>query len=286
MLAGLEFFKKAVKLQKKHAREGTKITNALQTNGTLIDDEWGKFLHDEEFLIGISLDGPEDLHNKYRLDAKGEGSFKSAMLGLEALKRNKVEFNSLTCIQNDNAEHPVEVYDFLKNTTVKFMQFIPIVEPVTNGKPAPESPTPKQFGNFMTGIFDRWLIEDVGDIFVQHFDMLLGMVMGYPASLCAHSKECGRALAMEHNGDLFSSDHFVTRLDLLGSLKKLPLVEMVDSSKQREFGRNKSATLPGYCQKCEYLRLCYGGCPANRTTRSANRSRMRSRTPAGPRESR
>ncbi len=268
-LLGVDFFRCAIELQQKYARKGMRIANALQTNGTLIDDEWAGFLAKNNFLIGFSIDGPQELHDRYRVDAKGEGSFAPAMRGLEAMKRHNVEFNTLTCVQADNADHPEEVYEFLKSIGSKFMQFIPIVESGPDGRLSPETLTPEQWGRFMCGIFDQWLKEDVGEIFVQHVDTLLGIVAGYPSALCVHSPVCGRALAIEHNGDIYSCDHFVTPRHLLGNITRDSMAWMVDGEQQTRFGRDKSATLSAKCRACKYLRLCYGGCPVNRLARTA-----------------
>lgn len=267
-MAGLDFFKRAVKLQKKYSRDGLKVANALQTNGTLLADEWGKFLHDENFLVGISIDGPEQIHNRYRPDAKGEGSFNRVMSGLEVLKKHKVEFNALVCVQGDNAGKAGEVYGFLKEAGVNFFQFIPIVEPVREGRPANECVKPGQWGEFLNTVFDIWLKADIGQVFIQHFETILAIVMGNPSSLCVHARRCGRALALEFNGDLYSCDHFVNQADLLGNIEKNALIEMVDGEKQGAFGRNKEVMLPGHCRECEFLGLCWGGCPAGRTRKT------------------
>ncbi len=263
-LMGLDFFRRALELQKKHARKGLRIANALQTNGTLLDDEWGRFLAENAFLVGISVDGPEQIHNRFRPYPDGRGSFARVMEGVETLKRNNVEFNTLTCLQSDNAEHPVVVYEFLKSIGSRFFQFIPIVEPMPDGTLSDRTVSGKQFGNFMNGVFDEWLKADIGEIFVQHFDVMLGMVMGQPSSICVHSPVCGRALVVEHNGDVYACDHFVTETHRLGNVMNDSLTWMVDGEEQATFGRNKSASLPRHCQTCRYLRFCYGGCPSDR----------------------
>ncbi len=268
-LMGVDFFRRAVALQRQHAKPGLRISNALQTNGTLLDDEWGKFLHDEQFLVGISLDGPEALHNRFRPHPDGRGSFADAMRGLAALRRHEVEYNTLTCVQADNADHPGRVYDFLKNECgSRFMQFIPIIEPGEGGGVSPQTATGEQWGRFMCGIFDEWLKGDVGEIYVQHFDVLLGLVLGRPAALCVYSPVCGRALVVEHNGDVYACDHFVTEQHKRGNLLVDSPLWLIDGEKQAEFGREKSARLPRYCRECEYLRLCYGGCPSDRLSQT------------------
>ncbi len=270
-MLGVDFFRHALELQQKYVRPRMRIGNALQTNATLIDDEWAAFLAENDFLVGFSIDGPQRLHDRYRLDAKGEGSFAPAMRALEAMKRHKVEFNTLTCVQNENAESPEEIYRFLRDEVgTTFMQFIPIVEPGTDGGLSAETVSGEQWGKFLCGVFDTWLHEDVGKVFVQHFDMLLGIVAGYPSSLCVHSPVCGRALAVEHNGDVYSCDHFVTPEHRLGNVLADTLAYTVDGEFQTRFGRAKSESLPKQCRECKYLRLCYGGCPCNRLATTAD----------------
>lgn len=263
-LMGLPFFRRAVALQRRYARPGVRVTNALQTNGTLLHDAWGAFLHDEQFLVGLSLDGPEDLHDHWRRDRRGRGSFARVMAGLEVLRRHRVEFNTLTVIQSHNGSHPGRVYRFLKEAGSRFHQYIPIVEPEGEGRVSERSVRPGQFGDFLNGVFDEWRQADVGEVFVQHFDLLLGLAAGYPASLCVHAETCGRSLALEHNGDLYSCDHFVFPRQLLGNLAAQPLAALVDGPAQRAFGLAKRDALPTCCRSCPYRRLCHGGCPAHR----------------------
>ena len=186
------------------------------------------------------------------------------MRGLDVLRRHRVEFNTLTVVNRENGSHPVEVYDFLKSIGSRFMQFIPNVMFTGEGKPTLQSVAPKQFGSFLSRLFDRWIENDVGRIFVQHFDVTLGLVMGGPASLCVHAETCGQALALEHNGDLYSCDHFVNAGNKLGNIGEVGLAEMAESQQQAIFGRNKRDALPGRCGICSYLSLCRGGCPAQR----------------------
>ena len=269
-LMGVDFFRQAVELQQKYARPGMKITNALQTNGTQLDDEWGRFLHQHEFLVGISIDGPEQMHDKFRRDNRNRGSFAAVMRGVDALRRHEVEWNTLTVVQCDNSNHPETVYDFLKGIGSSFMQFIPIVEVVGANRVSERSVRPRQFGRFLAGVFERWRREDVGRIFVQHFDLMLGMVMGQPSTLCVHAERCGRAMALEHNGDLYSCDHFVFPQNQLGNIAEQTLAAMVDGPQQQGFGRDKSDGLPRDCRECPFLRLCRGGCPAHRIRRTAD----------------
>lgn len=265
-LMGVDFFRQALRFQEQYRRPGMAISNALQTNGTKLDDEWGKFLHDHQFLIGISIDGPEDLHDYYRTYKGGRGSFGDVMRGLEVLQRHQVEYNTLTVIQQHNGDHPVRVYDFLHGLGARHMQFIPIVEPADGGGGAvsERSVRPEQFGDFLNGVFDRWRARHLGTVFVQHFEMMLGLTLGLPASLCVHAKVCGRNLAIEHNGDLYSCDHFVFPDFHQGAIHLRHLAEMVDAAPQAKFGHDKRDTLPAYCQTCSYLDVCNGGCPAHR----------------------
>jgi uncharacterized protein len=262
-LMGMDFFRKAIALQKKYARPGLRVTNGLQTNGVLLDDEWAQFLHDENFLVGLSIDGPEHLHDEFRRDRAGKGTLSRVMQGLEALRRHEVEFNTLTVVQSSNSRHPVEVYDFLKEIGSTFFQFIPIVEQTEAGI-GERSVSPIQYGQFLNGVFDRWLEDDVGQVFVQQFDVMLGIVMGQPAALCVHSAMCGRSAAIEHNGDLYSCDHFVDGEHLLGNIAKTSLAAMIDGDQQTRFGEGKNGDLPTVCRECEFLRYCYGACLKDR----------------------
>ncbi|MFO7979933.1 MAG: anaerobic sulfatase maturase [Candidatus Aminicenantes bacterium] len=263
-LLGVDFFKKAVELQKKYTPRGMKITNSLQTNGTLLNDEWGQFFHDESFLVGISIDGPQDIHDCFRYDSKGQGSFNQTMKGLEILKKHKVEFNTLTVVNSVNGNQPKKVYDFLKDIGSRFFQFIPIVERDASGSVTKETVGPRQWGRFLQTVFDCWLSSDIGRIFIQRFDIGLGLSMGLPSALCAFSETCGRAVALEHNGDLYSCDHFVFKDYYLGNITKQSLASLIDSPKQKKFGQDKKDKLPKKCRQCHYLSLCQGECPANR----------------------
>ncbi len=254
------FFEKALKLEKQYARPGMQIHNAFQTNGIRISKEWAAFLADNNFLVGLSIDGPEELHNYYRKDRQGKGTFSAVMAGLENLQAAGAEFNTLTVVQNHNAEHPKRVYNFLKSAGSRFMQFIPIVEPGI-GKRTVKA---EQWGSFLNGVFDTWAMRDIGNIFVQHFDMLLGLHMGYPSSLCTHSTVCGNAMAIEHDGGIYSCDHYVFPDYYLGNITENNLAEMAESSKQQGFGQGKRNNLPDKCRECAYLKLCSGGCPKNR----------------------
>ena len=279
-LLGVDFYRRAVELQKQYA-DGKTITNAFQTNGILLDDEWGEFLASNEFLVGLSIDGPRELHDRYRVDKGQKATFDRVMAGLEMLKKHAVEFNTLTVLQNHNADHPLEVYRFLKEIGSGFMQFIPIVErlaetPSIDGLEliAPEfegrakvtrwSVGSAQYGKFLCKVFDEWVRNDVGQYFVQMFDVSLGSWMGHDASLCIFAETCGDALIIEHNGDLYSCDHFVYPEHNLGNVRDLSIRDMVASPQQRKFGSDKRDTLPAFCRECDYRFACNGGCPKHR----------------------
>jgi uncharacterized protein len=280
MLAGLEFYRKAVGYQKYYAA-GRKIINAFQTNGTLIDEKWCRFFRDHNFLIGVSVDGPEKIHDHYRPDKRGYGSWKRVMEGIRLLKDYKVDFNTLTVINDHNATYPLEVYEFLKSIGSRFHQYIPIVEqeaadnsdyplslvsPDYTGKThiTDWSVRPEQFGNFYIKIFDRWVRNDVGSVFVQMFDVMLANWINEPCGLCVYDKTCGSASVLEHNGDLYSCDHFVYPENLLGNILDKPLLSMMLSDRQKKFGASKRAALPPTCLNCAFLEICSGECPKNR----------------------
>jgi len=219
-LRGIGFYKKAIYFQNKYRRKGMKITNAFQTNGILLNNDWAKFFKDNNFLIGISIDGPEKLHNRFRKDHSGAGTFSSVMVGLDVLRKYNVDFNTLTVVQSDNGDYPQEVYNFLKGIGSTFIQFIPIIEPEGKGGVSYRTVSPQQWGNFLNTVFDLWIKQDLGRIFVQNFETMVGIYAGYPSSFCVHSPVCGRAVVLEHNGNLYSCDHFVFRENLLGNIHK------------------------------------------------------------------
>jgi uncharacterized protein len=284
-LLGVDFFRKVVALQRKHA-DGKRISNALQTNGTLLDDAWCEFLAAHEFLVGLSVDGPAPLHDVYRVDKKQRPTFDGVMRGLDFLKKHGVEFNTLTVVNRANSRHPLEVYRFLKEIGSGFIQFIPLVErkaddaakaidlelatPPTPGGEIPNSPVTSwsvhapQYGEFLCTIFDEWVREDVGRVFVQLFDVALGNWMGLGSSLCVFAEKCGSALALEHNGDLYSCDHYVYPEYRLGNLLNNGLGEMVASQAQIDFGNAKRNSLPEYCLQCDVRFACNGECPKHR----------------------
>jgi uncharacterized protein len=279
-LLGVDYFRKVVELQKRYAN-GKRIENSFQTNGVLLNDEWGEFFKENQFLIGISIDGPRDLHDAYRVDKGGQPTFDRVVRGIETLKRHGVEFNTLTTVHRANSEYPLEVYRFLKECGSGFMQFIPIVERITHettadglhlispdfageAKVAPWSVQPAQFGKFLCAIFDEWVRNDVGQYYVQLFDISLEMWAGMEASLCVFRRKCGAALAIEHCGDLYSCDHFVYPENRLGNIMDTPLATLVDSEQQRQFGDAKESTLPQYCLSCDVRFACNGECPKHR----------------------
>ncbi len=282
-LLGLDYFRRVVELQKRFSRQDKRITNALQTNGILLTGEWCKFLADNNFLVGLSIDGPRELHDQYRVTKGGKPTFDQVLKGLELLRQHNVEFNTLTVVHRELARHPMEVYEFLHEHGSGFMQFIPLVErvPLRDSEAAkdgysktlgwdvaPWTVEPLQFGRFLSEIFDVWVHRDVGKIFVQTFDVQLGIWAGYGSTLCIFNEACGRALAIEHNGDLYACDHYVLPDYKLGNIRDTPLAVMVDSPRQTEFGNAKRDTLPGYCRGCEVRFACNGECPKNRFVRT------------------
>ncbi|MDC7245136.1 MAG: anaerobic sulfatase maturase [Sphaerochaetaceae bacterium] len=272
-LLGVEYFEKVLRLQKKYNQRNIVIRNALQTNGTLITDEMARFFKNNEFLIGVSIDGPEKLHDRYRKDRSGKGSFSSVMAGLEKLKRYDVDFNTLTVVQNDNSNYPVEVYQFLKEIGSRYLQFIPIVEPplpASKRIAGKRSVDPLMWGKFLVSVFQKWIATDIHGISVQHFDVTLGQYLNMPSALCVHSKYCGKALVIEHDGNIYNCDHFVNPENYAGNIMKDDLADIVSSDKQVAFGMNKYDGLPQECLKCPYLPLCYGGCQKDRLVGGKN----------------
>ncbi|MEN8230874.1 MAG: anaerobic sulfatase maturase, partial [Bacteroidota bacterium] len=271
-LMGIDFYKKAIEYQKKYSQPGKKIVNTMQTNGTLLNDKWCEFFKDNGFLVGISLDGPPALHNIYRKDKGGKPTAAKVLKGIDLLKKHQVDFNILCTVHAGNTDHPLDVYHFFRDDLeADFIQFIPIVERdnksgfQTGNKVTERSVTGPQYGNFLIEIFDDWVQRDVGKVFVQIFDTALGKWMGAPSGLCVFEETCGLSLALEHNGDLFSCDHYVEPKHRLGNIIKTDMIELVSSHKQYQFGMDKRSTLPKYCKECEVRFACNGGCPKNRT---------------------
>ena len=270
-LMGLDFFELAVELQQKYRKPGMRIHNALQTNGTTLDESWAKFFHKNDFLIGVSIDGPAHLHDAYRLDKGGQPTHARVMAGLEQLKQHAVAFNVLTCVHAANAPYPQEVYRFLRDEAgAQFMQFIPIVERENEtgyqegSRVTARSIKGRQYGEFLCGVFDEWVQHDVGRVFVQIFDVALAAWSDNRPGLCVFEETCGTALAMEHNGNLFSCDHFVEPRHCLGNIADVPMIDLVGAEQQKQFGSAKRDALPRYCRECDVRFVCNGGCPKNR----------------------
>jgi uncharacterized protein len=270
-LMGLDFFRKAVELQAKHAKPGMQIQNAFQTNGTLLNDAWCEFFHQNNFLVGLSIDGPADLHDIYRQDKGGHPTFELVFRAAALLKKHHVEFNTLTCVNAANAGHGLEVYRFLRDEVgSRFMQFIPIVERDNQtgnqeGRRISErSVNGPQYASFLIDIFDEWVRQDVARVYVQLFDVALAAWVGQRPGLCIFEETCGLGLAMEFNGDVYSCDHFVEPNFLLGNIAQQPLGALVLSPQQFQFGQHKKDRLPGYCRDCEVRFICNGGCPKDR----------------------
>ena len=265
-LMGLDFFRRAVAFEKRLARPGVQVERTIQTNGLLLDDEWCRFLNDNGFLVGLSLDGPREMHDAWRRDRKGEGTFDKVLNAARLLQQSLVEFNILATVNAANGDHPLEVYRFFRDEVkAGYIQFIPIVgrDPKSQTGVADYSVGSKQYGLFLSAIFDEWVSRDVGKMFVLNFDFSLANWLGVPSN-CIFAPECGTALALERNGDLYACDHFVAPENLLGNIMKTPMSALVDSDKQRQFGRDKFAKLPQYCLECPVLFACFGECPKNR----------------------
>jgi uncharacterized protein len=295
-LRGLEFYRKAVALQKKYAKRGQRIENDLQTNGVLIDEEWAEFLKQNNFLVGLSIDGPRELHDHYRINKGGGPTFDKVYAAARLLTKAGVKFNTLTCVNRLNASRPLDVYRFLRrelNST--YMQFIPIVQikgfEVTApntwqsskipklGSPEarPDHPNsvvtdwsvdPGEYGYFLSRVFDEWLRHDVGKVLVNHVETLVAQHLGLPSQICIYGEFCGKGLAIEHDGSAYSCDHYVYPEYRLGTIREKPLAEMAFSPTQVKFGYAKTETLPKYCRECVFLRDCWGECPKNRLIRT------------------
>ncbi len=266
MLMGLDFFRRSIEYQEKYRRPGMTFLNTIQTNGTLISDEWAAFFREHNFLVGISIDGPRQRHDAFRQDKQGRPTFDRVIQGLDHLKQHGVEFNALVTIHKANADNPLDVYRFLRDELeIKFIQLIPIVERgMETGAVSDFSVTAGQYGRFLIAIFEEWVRRDVGETFVNMFDVALANWAGEPPSLCVFAPTCGMTLAMEHNGDLYSCDHFVSPDHFLGNIGEVPMIEMVTSPKQQKFGRDKLDLLPHYCRECRVRFACHGGCPKDR----------------------
>ncbi|MDP2217673.1 MAG: anaerobic sulfatase maturase [Methanolobus sp.] len=274
-IMGIDFYRRAIKLQEKYRRPGMTFENTMQTNGTLLNDEWCRFFKKNNFLIGISIDGPRELHDAYRVNREEQGTFDRVMHGLRLLKKHRVEYNILTTVNHVNADHPLEVYRFLRDEAkTTWIQFIPIVERINvdgstlcqeGDRVSERSVRPDQLGNFLISIFDEWIYNDVGKMFVQTFEAAARNWMKLPSSgMCVFDETCGTGLAMEHNGDIYSCDHFVEPKYLLGNILEKELASLVSSERQHSFGSNKKDSLPMECLECDVYFACHGECPKNR----------------------
>ena len=283
-LLGIEFFEKALELEKKYAG-GKPVGNTLQTNGTLLDDDWCRFLKKNDFLVGLSLDGPEELHDRYRRDAAGGPTFSKVMHALNLMKKHGVEFNILACVNRETSKRPLDVYRFFKEAGAEFIQFIPIVELASNEETAklglqlgvPSDPKsedegtrvtdwtvlPEDYGDFLVTIFDEWVRNDVGSDFVMNFEWALVSYTGLQMPACFFAPTCGNAGIIEHNGDIYSCDHYMYPRYRLGNILADNLAEMMGSEQQKAFGAGKE-NLPRYCRECRVLKACYGECPKHR----------------------
>jgi uncharacterized protein len=277
LLRDVEFYKKALRYQKMYAK-GRQVENCIQTNGVLLNDDWCEFFAENNFLVGVSIDGPEHCHDIYRKNKGGKGTFREVMRGIELLKKHGVEFNTMSVINNYNARYPLEVYCFLKEIGSKYLQFSPVVERIAIGEKfslqTPESErqnvkiaewsvAPEQFGDFYIKIFDEWVKKDVGETFVQLFDATLAGFVGVEPGVCYFTKRCGHAAVIEFNGDVYSCDHFVFPEHRLGNIYQTPFLTMMLSEQQVAFGEKKRM-LPTQCLECKFLSVCNGECPKNR----------------------
>lgn len=278
LLRSIDFYHKALSLQQKYAG-GRRIDNVIQTNGTLLTDEWCEFFAQNHWLVGISIDGPQPDHDHYRLTAAGKPSWQKVMQGIKLLKKHGVEWNAMAVVNAYNVNHPLEFYRFFKENGCQFLQFTPIVERLTRHEDgrtlasladkdeislSEASVAPEQWGYFLCAIFDEWVRKDVGKIFVEIFDCTLANWMGISPGICAYSKECGHAGVMEHNGDVYSCDHFVFPEYKLGNIRDHSLIDMLYGEQQQEFSRLKHSSLPRQCKECDMEFACHGECPKNR----------------------
>jgi uncharacterized protein len=288
-LLGIDFFRRVVELQRPFARRKT-IRNSLQTNGALLTHEWGDFLKRHAFTVGISLDGPEAIHDRYRCDRRGHGTFERVRRGLHLLQEHEVDYNVLASVGRDTARRPLDVYRFLRGEGVEFIQFAPIVERLPDagsrrqglqlagpaslhGHTEPTGVTPwtvlpEEYGDFLIAVYEEWVRRDVGTVFVMNFEWALNAWLGNPSPVCVHAEQCGRSVALEHNGDVYACDHFVYPQHRLGNIATDTLADMVDRSVQSGFGATKATALPRWCRECPVLAACRGGCPKHRFART------------------
>ena len=266
LLAGIDFYRKVVSMQKKNLPSGRKVLNGIQTNGTLLDEEWCHFLKSENFIIGISIDGPPDLHNKYRITPAGDPTSERVLRGYELLKKFKITSEILCVVNSSNSLHPLEVYNFFRQLGTEYLSFLPLVERDPSGEAGVSESTvrPEDFGRFLSVIFDEWTGHDIGKIKVQIFEEALRPAFNQEHTLCIFKVDCGRVPVLEHNGDFFSCDHFVDHVHMIGNILHKPVSEMLYDPQQKRFGKAKSQTLPRYCLQCDVLSMCNGECPKNR----------------------
>jgi serine-type anaerobic sulfatase-maturating enzyme len=284
-LLGADFFRRVVELQRPH-RGRKEIRNSMQTNGMRLDDEWCRFFKDNDFLVGVSLDGPKEIHDRYRKTLHGNGTFDGVMKGIRLLREHEVNFNVLACVGRETAHHPLEIYRFFRDEGIKYIQFTPIVErdadpsthviklwlakpasfdrQETNTKVTPWSVDPEVYGDFLIAIMEEWVRHDVGSVFVMNFEWALNSWIGNGSPVCIFSRQCGRAVAMEHNGDVFACDHYVYPEYRLGNVLDGNLGDMVERSVASGFGPHKEHSLPRWCRECDVLEACWGGCPKHR----------------------
>ena len=278
LMRPLSFYRKALELQKKYGR-GRNISNVIQTNGTLLTDEWCRFLHENNWLVGVSIDGPQEFHDEYRRTASGGPSWAKVMRGIQLLNKHHVEWNAMAVVNDFNADYPLDFYHFFKEMGCRFIQITPVVErmvnhadgrhlaTLTDDATAPVtdfSVTPEQWGRFLCAIFDEWVRNDVGQTYVELFDCILANWVGVTPGICVYAKECGHAGIMEFNGDVYSCDHFVFPEYRLGNIRKKTITEMLYGEQQQQFSRLKSQSLPKECKKCEWEFACHGECPRTR----------------------
>jgi uncharacterized protein len=269
-ILGLNYFRKIVELQRKHRPPNQKITNGIQTNGTLLNDDWCRFLAAEGFSVGLSLDGPQEMHDRHRVTKGQKPTYKQAMRGYELLRHHRVPCDILCVVHSQNVQYPTQVYRFFKQIQAQYIEFLPLVEPQSDREDgvSPRTVPADALGEFLCTIFDEWMRVDIGRIKVQIFEEAARTALGQEHSLCIFRKTCGDVPVVEHNGDFFSCDHFVNTEHRLGNIEEATLVDFLESPRQRAFGEAKWDTLPCYCQTCGVLKMCHGGCPKDRILRA------------------
>lgn len=269
-LLGLDYFRKIVQLQRKHQRPGQRIVNGIQTNATLLDEDWCRFFADEGFYAGLSLDGPREFHDRYRVTKGRKPTHNQAVRAFKLLQRHRVPCDLLCAVHDQNVHYPIAIYRFFKEIGARHLQFLPIVERRAElpGGVSPETVPAEAYGSFLCAIFDEWLRQDVDRIVIQLFDEAVRPALGMEHALCIFRERCGDIPVVEHNGDFYVCDHFVRPEYRLGNIRETPLIEMLESTSQREFGKAKREALPRYCRECEVLPMCNGGCPKDRFLRT------------------